>query len=164
MSGVIYLFRLSTTKLRVRSGGVRMTKFLLFLIAQLLTPLSLVSSLVLGAQVPRNEWKKEEMTPPGLSSTGTIPINDVELLPGNPNCGERTCKFVLYYFDSKSLRSLTRRAVDYVAGKLSRTDPARTTVLYIIGGPGQIVDRNDRDLQLLLEEKHYLFRYAWCWS
>jgi pimeloyl-ACP methyl ester carboxylesterase len=131
-----------------------MTKFLWFLIAQLLTPLLLVSSFVLGAQVPRNEWKKEEMTPPGLSSTGTIPINDVELRPGNPNCGERTCKFVLYYFDSKSLRSLTRRAVDYVAGKLSRTDPARTTVLYIIGGPGQIVDRNDRDLQLLLEEKH----------
>jgi pimeloyl-ACP methyl ester carboxylesterase len=131
-----------------------MTKFLLFLIAQLLTPLLLVSSLVLGAQAPRNEWKKEEMTPPGLSSTGTIPIIDVELIPENPSCGERTCKFVLHYFDRDSLRTFTRRAIDYVAGILSRTDPARTTVLYIIGGPGQIVDRNVRDLQFFLEEKH----------
>jgi|RhiMetdeSRZDD1v2_1073273.scaffolds.fasta_scaffold19272_3 pimeloyl-ACP methyl ester carboxylesterase len=131
-----------------------MTKFLWFLIAQLLTPLLLVGSLVLGAQVPRNEWRKEEMTPPELSSTGTIPIIDVNLLPENRSCGERACKFVLHYFDRDSLRTFTRRAIDYVAGILSRTDLSRSTVLYIIGGPGQIVDRNSRDLQLFLEEKH----------
>jgi pimeloyl-ACP methyl ester carboxylesterase len=128
-----------------------MTKFL---IAQILTLLLLISSLVLGAQDPANQWKKEDMTPTGLSSAGTIPITDVELLPGNPSCGERACKFVVHYFDRQSLRSFARRAIDYVGGIFHGADPARKTILYVIGGPGQIVDRDFRDLQPFLEEKH----------
>jgi pimeloyl-ACP methyl ester carboxylesterase len=109
-------------------------------------------------QVPSNlhaqSWRLEDMSPPGLSSAGTSPIVDVLLLPGMVSCGEPDCKFVLHYFNRDSLDSFIGSTIRLLSNFFGTGDRGeRKTILYIIGGPGQIVDRRQRDLEFL-EDKH----------
>jgi pimeloyl-ACP methyl ester carboxylesterase len=80
-----------------------------------------------------NKWKPEEMTPQNLTEldTPTGLTKEVDLLPGHRRCGEQQCTFKIYSF------------------KGANFDPERGNILFISGGPGQIVSRKDSDLKFL---------------
>jgi pimeloyl-ACP methyl ester carboxylesterase len=80
-------------------------------------------------------WRPREMNP-----TADKMIEDVELLPGTKNCGEPQCTFDLHYF---------------YGGKKGRKDPSLKTIIYIAGGPGDIVDRAVGKGDLWFLEGHF---------
>src|SRR5262249_4709471 len=87
-----------------------------------------------GEEDPRtSQWRPSEMDP-----SADKMIEGVELLPGTQNCGEPQCTFDLHYF---------------YGGKEGKKNPTLKTIIFIPGGPGDIVDRANRDLWFL--EGHF---------
>jgi len=109
--------------------------------SQLCLVLLLSSRVTHGAQGSGNHtWKPEDMTPEGVAETSTGSKKEVLIWPGKPNCGLPKCKFELYYFKGANFNA---------------ADSRRKNILYITGGPGQIVRRKPKDQPLdFLENNH----------
>jgi pimeloyl-ACP methyl ester carboxylesterase len=65
-------------------------------------------------------------------------LEKLKLLPDKPSCGETECTFDLYYFAGEGFDT---------------RDSNRKNILYVPGGPGEIADRQRRELDFL-EQKH----------
>jgi pimeloyl-ACP methyl ester carboxylesterase len=113
-------------------------------VSQLFIALFLLSRLTHAAQLPiSHTWKMADMKPEGIGETPTGSTKAVEILPAKATCGLPRCKFELYYFKGDNF---------------NLNDSARKNILYIPGGPGQIVDREKRSLALL-EANHNVFYF-----
>ena len=86
----------------------------------------------------QNRWSSAEMASAKLPKVGTRFVTGVNLLPDRSDCGEPIRTFDLCYFFGKGFNAADRR---------------RKNILFIPGGPGQIVNRKQRDLESL-ESKH----------
>jgi len=106
--------------------------------------------LVSAAEPAANyRWTKSEMDPRPNNGGGRRwqKISDVRLLPEQLpfpklfNCHEEKCKFDLYYFTGQGF---------------SLANPKRKNILFVIGGPGQLVDNADQNNRMLgyLEASH----------
>jgi pimeloyl-ACP methyl ester carboxylesterase len=101
--------------------------------------LFLLSASTHGAESPQTqEWEKKEMDSIGLPKTDMRKLEKLKLLPDKPSCGESDCTFDLYYFVGRGFNT---------------GDSDRKNILYIPGGPGEIVDRQPHELEFL-EQKH----------
>lgn len=95
------------------------------------------------------QWTEAQMNPRGKSTGGRQlrKIPDVRLLPEDEafpklfDCHEEKCKFDLFYFRGQSF---------------NLADPKRKNILFIAGGPGQVVSNQRQDNRMLgyLEAKH----------
>ncbi|MDZ4345956.1 MAG: alpha/beta hydrolase, partial [Candidatus Binatia bacterium] len=114
--------------------------------SQLCLVLLLSSRVTHGAQGSGNHtWKPEDMTPEGVAETSTGSKKEVAIWPGKPNCGLPKCKFELYYFKGANFNS---------------DDSGRKNILFITGGPGQIVNRTPKRHPLnFLENNHNVFYF-----
>src|SRR6266498_2515978 len=131
-----------------------------------LRPVVFFLVVIVVANVPQDArgtaWKEEDVTPPALRKREGLfegifqlfgnphgVIDDVSLLPEgvqfpfNFRCkvNPKACVFPLYYFTSEGF---------------NLKDPTRRNILFISGGPGQIVMRNAPDNRMLgfLEKTH----------
>lgn len=111
--------------------------------------LVLSASLQAGQGDETYHWRPEEMSsrPPGRAGQRMQKIAGVRLLPEGRempedfNCRKEPCKFDLYYFTGKGFN-------------LAR--PERKNILFIAGGPGQLVDNVNQGNRMLghLEASH----------
>gem|GEM_PF-1351086 len=111
--------------------------------------LALAGSLQGGEKPPASQWSVSEMNPRPSNAGGQRwqKVSDVRLLPDDLampkafNCHDDNCKFDLHYFTGKGF-SLARAS--------------RKNILFIAGGPGQLVDHLDQTNRMLgyLEAKH----------
>jgi pimeloyl-ACP methyl ester carboxylesterase len=122
-----------------------MVKWLLFLLT-----LAFLASLVLAAEKAQNyQWTAGEMNPRPANSGGRQlhKISGVRLLPEDRafpklfNCHDEKCQFDLYFFTGDGF---------------SLTNPKRKNILFIAGGPGQVVDNQRQENRMLgfLEAQH----------
>lgn len=111
-----------------------------YFVSQLFIVFFLLCRLTHAAQSPtRHTWKLADMKPEGIGKASTGSTKEVEILPGKVICGLPKCKFDLYYFKGDNF---------------DLANAGRKNILYIPGGPGQIVDRKkERDL-VFLEADH----------
>lgn len=111
--------------------------------------LVLAGSLHGGEKPPASQWIVSEMNPRPSNAGGQRwqKVSGVRLLPDELampkafDCHDDNCKFDLYYFTGKGF-SLPRAS--------------RKNILFIAGGPGQLVDHADQNNRMLgfLEAKH----------
>ena len=111
--------------------------------------LALAGSLHGGEKPSASQWSVSEMNPRPSNAGGQRwqKVSDLRLLPDDLampkafNCHDDNCKFDLYYFTGKGF-SLARAS--------------RKNILFIAGGPGQLVDHLDQNNRMLgyLEAKH----------
>lgn len=95
------------------------------------------------------QWTEAQMNPRGKSTGGRLlrKIPDVRLLPEDQSfpklfdCHEEKCKFDLFYFRGQGF---------------NLANPKRKNILFIAGGPGQVVNNQRQDSRMLgyLEAKH----------
>jgi pimeloyl-ACP methyl ester carboxylesterase len=112
--------------------------------------LACLAGLAGAAEKPQNyQWTVSEMNP-RLGKTGGRQLHkipDVRLLPEDQpfpkrfNCHDEECKFDLYFFTGQGF---------------SLKNPKRKNILFIAGGPGQVVDTRSPDNRMLgfLEANH----------
>jgi hypothetical protein len=114
-----------------------------YFVPQLFIALFLLSGFTYAAQPPvSHTWKLADMKPEGIGETSTGSTKEVEILPGKGACGLPRCRFDLYYFKGANFNP---------------NDSARKNILYIPGGPGQIVDRENRSLGSLEADHNLLY-------
>jgi len=111
--------------------------------------LSLVGSPQAVEKSSTYQWNLSEMNPRPSNAGGQRwqKVSDVRLLPDELampkgfNCHDDNCKFDLYYFTGRGF-------------SLARAN--RKNILFIAGGPGQLVDHADQNNRMLgyLEAKH----------
>jgi pimeloyl-ACP methyl ester carboxylesterase len=114
--------------------------------------LSVISSVIVfvpltrAQSVPSHTWKLADMKPRGITETSTGSRREVEILPAQSACGLAKCKFDVYYF----------RGAHFDA-----SDAARKNILFVSGGPGQIVSREPPERRPLhfLEADHNVFYF-----
>jgi len=95
-------------------------------VPQLIMSLLVSSTLAYGAQTAGSYvWTDEQMGKTGLPPGSGGATIDLDLLPGTASCGRPKCKFSLHYF----------KGANFDARRKTKT------ILYIAGGPGQIVPR-----------------------
>ena len=95
------------------------------------------------------QWTEAQMNPRGKSTGGRLlrKIPAVRLLPEDQSfpklfdCHEEKCQFELFYFRGQAF---------------NLADPKRKNILFIAGGPGQVVNNQRQDSRMLgyLEAKH----------
>jgi pimeloyl-ACP methyl ester carboxylesterase len=110
-----------------------MATILLFLLVAVLSPEGIYAGA--APESAEYQWQPIEMNSPWINRM----IEDADLLPGTITCGEEQCKFRLHYFFGANYK------------------PARKSILYISGGPGDIVDPRNRPLSGL--ERDYNIVY-----
>jgi pimeloyl-ACP methyl ester carboxylesterase len=112
--------------------------------------LIIFTSIAGAAEKPANyQWTEAQMNPRGKSAGGRQlrKIADVRLLPENQpfpeafDCHEEQCRFDLFYFRGENFNP---------------TNPKRKNILFIAGGPGQVVNNQSQEARMLgyLEAKH----------
>ena len=112
--------------------------------------LACLAGLAGAAEKPQNyQWSVSEMNPRLGKSGGRQlhKIPGVRLLPEDQafpkrfNCHDEECKFDLYFFTGQGF---------------SLANPKRKNILFIAGGPGQVVDNQRQDSRMLgyLEANH----------
>jgi pimeloyl-ACP methyl ester carboxylesterase len=85
----------------------------------------------------RHQWTASEMNSPWINRA----IEDADLMPGTNGCGEEHCKFRLHYF--------------FGAGY--NPERKEKTILFISGGPGDIVDPKNRPLSGLEDDYNIVY-------